>query len=97
MPVVKETKAHILIAAHARHRNSQGGSSTQLGSPKREFKMKRFADVQGKISTNIPRKQPKVPASVPVELADSAQAYGLEASQPEPTPAQPEEQKQELN
>ena len=56
--------------------------------------MKRFADVQGRISTNIPRKQSKTPAQAdPVE---TLAAYGLEPSQPEPTPAQPdEEQKQE--
>ena len=94
MPPAKETKAHMLIAAHVRQRNSIGGSQTQVGSPSREFKMKRFADVQGRISTNIPRKQSKTPAQAdPVE---TLAAYGLEPSQPEPTPAQPgEEQKQE--
>ena len=56
--------------------------------------MKRFADVQGRISTNIPRKQSKTPAQA--DLVETVAAYGLEPSQPEPTPAQPgEEQKQE--
>lgn len=47
IPVIKETKAHLAIAAHARNKRSHGG--TQGASPEKLFKMKRFADVQGRI------------------------------------------------
>ena len=47
IPVIKETKAHMLVAAHTRARNSLGGQ--QRTSPEKIFKMKRFADVQGRI------------------------------------------------
>ena len=53
MPVPKETRAHQMQIDKVRQRNSMAGSITAGGSPTKEaFKMKRFAEVQGRVSTN---------------------------------------------
>ena len=54
MPPVKETRAHLMVVERVRMRNSVmgPGNLSMNGSPTKDFKMKRFADVKSKITTN---------------------------------------------
>ena len=57
MPQIRETKGHLLTIEKVQRqlRNDDQNRSFNSGSsPKKGFKMKRFADVQGKITTNRP-------------------------------------------
>ena len=91
IPVVKETKAHILIAATAKTRASLGGQ--QKTSPDKQFKMKRFADVQGKIQTNMPKKGSRMPQSTE-GLMEELKAQGLRTERVELAQASEQQQEQ---
>ena len=52
VPQIRETKAHMLVAANTRARNSMGSNTVAGSSPSKQFKMKRFADVISKVAIN---------------------------------------------
>merc|ERR1712032_1674530 len=96
MAPAKGTRAHELIKENAKLRISISGHPG--GSPQNEFKMRRFKDVKGRISTNIQTK----PRHCFLEQVDTdanaaiaqAKAYGS-IVKPSATPEIPTEEKKE--